>query len=308
MKRAISCFILLFLILSCTKSNDEVQIFDPVTHVTELHITHDTTIESANYIYYTIEVYENVTLTFGTVQLTSSTIILREGASISLTGAANFTNVEIVSNGDNEFCNPGGGSITIDGLPFDMGGEECIDLGEDLPVELLHFTTKLEGEDALLEWATATELNNEKFIIERSIDNKEWNSIAEVKGAGNSNVMLEYQYLDEEVPNTSIVYYRLKQVDFDGKSSYYGPNAISNSNMDNEIRIYPNPVPKGEALNIMSNTYGIEVNIYNTIGQFYGSFSTDMNYLKIPMMYGTGIYIIEVTTGGKTTSEKIIVE
>lgn len=310
MNRILTSLFLLFYIMSCTTMEKEVNRYDPVVQITEIHVTQDTTIASAQFHLVNFDVYENVTLTFGTVMISSSSVNLRVGASISVIGSANFHDIELITNGENELCSPLGGSIVIDGVPVKMPEDgSCLDLDDDLPVELLYFTAKLRSEDenVLLEWATASEINNEKFLIERSIDNREWSSIGEVEGAGNSNITLEYEFIDHDIPNTSIVYYRLIQLDFDQKQTYYGPNAISNSGVNDEMKIYPNPVEADKPLNILSTSNGIEVNIYNTIGQFLGYHSSEMNFLEIPMVYGKGMLLLEVKTEGLTKTEKIIV-
>lgn len=100
-----------------------------------------------------------------------------------------------------------------------------------LPIELLHFSGKKVGNKNELYWATSTEINNDYFIIEKSSTGEKFKKIGIVNGAGNSNRLINYSLLDEEVENT-INYYRLKQVDFNG--SYTISNLIS---IDNTYQI-----------------------------------------------------------------------
>ena len=106
----------------------------------------------------------------------------------------------------------------------------------------------------MLNWTTITETNNDYFTIEKSTDAKEWSAIRNIKGAGNSNTILNYSFTDSEISNpkpvvsqvelSQIVYYRLKQTDFDGKYSY--SEIISskpcNQSETSVISIYPNPL------------------------------------------------------------------
>ena len=88
-----------------------------------------------------------------------------------------------------------------------------------LPVTLVSFSATNAGRKNLLEWETASEINNDKFIIERSVGGQDFKNIGFVYGQGNSNVLMHYSFTDTN-PLQGINYYRLKQVDFDGKYTY----------------------------------------------------------------------------------------
>lgn len=101
-----------------------------------------------------------------------------------------------------------------------------------LPIELISFDGHLYNGDVVLEWQTATEHNNDYFIIERSYDGEIWNKIKEVDAAGNSTITLSYLVVDEDA-KTGINYYRLTQVDFDGQYETFSPIAVQiNSTTD----------------------------------------------------------------------------
>lgn len=88
-----------------------------------------------------------------------------------------------------------------------------------IPVTLLSFTATKQGTTSLLEWVTSSEINNKEFIVERSTDGQNFTAIGKVAGAGNSSVKLNYNFTDAQ-PVIGKNYYRLKQVDFDGKFEY----------------------------------------------------------------------------------------
>lgn len=88
----------------------------------------------------------------------------------------------------------------------------------DLPVELISFTGNEMNEDILLKWTTASEDNNNYFILKRSSDAISWESINKQSGAGNSNRVINYSYVDNN-PYPASNYYKLTQFDYDGKSS-----------------------------------------------------------------------------------------
>lgn len=89
-----------------------------------------------------------------------------------------------------------------------------------LPVELLSFTAEPMGEDVLLKWSTASETNNDYFAVLRSTDASNFTEIGTVNGAGNSNSLKNYQFVDAFAAklNIPVLYYRLRQVDFNGDS------------------------------------------------------------------------------------------
>ncbi len=86
-----------------------------------------------------------------------------------------------------------------------------------LPISLISFTADVSNNNVSLDWETASEENNDYFIIERSFDAENFTPIGKVQGTGNSNVTQKYQYVDDDVTSNGVVYYRLHQYDFDGK-------------------------------------------------------------------------------------------
>lgn len=108
------------------------------------------------------------------------------------------------------------------------------------PVDLLSFDAYPQGKKAKLEWATANELNNSGFEVQRSTDGKEWEVIGWVDGHSNSAVEREYTMVDK-APFMGTNYYRLKQVDFDGTFEYSDVRSATFSFTSEVATIYPNP-------------------------------------------------------------------
>ena len=88
-----------------------------------------------------------------------------------------------------------------------------------VPVTWLSFNARLAGKTVLLDWKTATESNSSHFEVERSINGFEFEKIGIVKAAGNSNSISSYDFTDR-LPIKGMNYYRIKQVDLDGKYTY----------------------------------------------------------------------------------------
>lgn len=103
-----------------------------------------------------------------------------------------------------------------------------------LPVELNYFTAETVQGTALLSWSTFTEVNNDYFTVEKSKDAKNWEIINTTLGAGNSNIELEYSYIDYEV-NEGVIYYRLSQTDFDDTTEYFRIVSLVNKSSTQEI-------------------------------------------------------------------------
>jgi hypothetical protein len=116
-----------------------------------------------------------------------------------------------------------------------------------LPITLMSFTAQKVENSNLLEWITASEINNDYFLLERSIDGIIWRTINKSSGAGNSNTLINYSFSDYDFENT-INYYRLSQVDYDGASETFDIIDVNNNIKSKKI------------LNII-NTNGQEVTI-----------------------------------------------
>jgi hypothetical protein len=131
-----------------------------------------------------------------------------------------------------------------------------------LPVELNFFQAIPQKETVALRWETATENNNDFFILERSIDGQNWEHLATISGAGNSTVTNTYYYTDK-APFHGISYYRLSQQDYNGKLETFDPVAVEMKSI--ELQLYPNPTSK--LLNIIGDIHHTEILIYSLSGQ-----------------------------------------
>jgi hypothetical protein len=145
-----------------------------------------------------------------------------------------------------------------------------------LPIELLSFKAKLKNNVVELHWKTATEINNDYFVIERSIDGKTWESMDTIKGAGNSSNVLNYANNDDN-PLSGTSYYRLKQVDFD-KNFSYSDIAVVNFDGIKIIDLFPNP-SEGSFNLVMKSSIeaSIDLTIYNAIGQMIKTQAMQIN-------------------------------
>lgn len=142
--------------------------------------------------------------------------------------------------------------------------------GSLLPVELLYIEAKaIDNKFIQLDWATATEINNEGFEIQRSIDGENFETIDWMEGNGNSQKTIQYSLNDYKVSASILYYYRLKQVDFDGNFDYseiVSAKIISGDGLD--IKLIPNPSAGDGKISINSSSETtVELKIYGNMGQ-----------------------------------------
>ena len=132
-----------------------------------------------------------------------------------------------------------------------------------LPVELVKFEGYNYKNDNKLIWTTATEINNDYFIVQKSADAKNYTDVGIVNGHGNSNIALEYEFIDES-SSFDVTYYRLKQIDFDGKYAFSKIVWIK-SNREIDIKIYPNPSKENFSFDLNESTNEVYTIIYTNI-------------------------------------------
>lgn len=122
-----------------------------------------------------------------------------------------------------------------------------------LPIVLGNFNLECISNGVKIKWTSVSEINNDYYIVERSLNGKDYIQIQTIKGAGNSNSILNYEVIDEKSPRQT-AYYRLKQVDFNGTSETFAPSSISCfENGSADLRIFPNPNQGEFNMEFMSN-------------------------------------------------------
>lgn len=178
---------------------------------------------------------------------------------------------------------------------------------EILPIELLSFTAELKSKVVYLNWETATEINNDYYTVERSKDARNWEKVLNKPGAGNSNVILSYDDIDL-YPLSGVSYYRLKQTDFDGKTSYSNIEAVNYNNFG--INIYPNPA--NEYLNIelssIENGELVTFSIIDVAGKIVLKNNLNKsNKIDISFL-AKGVYHAQISSNTIKYSQKIVIQ
>ncbi len=187
-----------------------------------------------------------------------------------------------------------------------------------VPINLTTFTGSKIEKNVQLNWATATEKNNSHFDIQRSNDGINFENITKVIGKGNSSSINNYSYTDINVPSNNL-YYRLQQVDVNGKATLSAVILIKyDIKVNFELSVYPNPVANHTAIITLKNApiaqYSVSVKsikgetiFTKTINQNAVNGSVEM---QLPTSIAKGLYVLNVVSVDCkiNLTQKIIIE
>ena len=189
--------------------------------------------------------------------------------------------------------------------------EDC-GLINPLPVELISFEGASSNAGIALEWATASEKNNDRFEVQRSQDGRNFETVGTVKGNGSTSARHNYTFLDKAAKN-GLNYYRLRQVDFNGDNEFSKVISIdAKGGLNGGVTLYPNPTADG-AFNIrMTPTKeAVSIQIMDVSGKMLMNKqvtnTAEMNVNGKALGMKAGIYLIRVQAGNNVTVEKLIV-
>ncbi|MBB6460470.1 LamG-like jellyroll fold domain-containing protein [Flammeovirga kamogawensis] len=180
------------------------------------------------------------------------------------------------------------------------------ELENNLPVELVDFKGVVIDNTVRLSWVTASEINNDYFEIQNSIDGRTWETIGRQKGAGNSTVVNNYYFEDKNPFVNSRSYYRLIQYDFDGNYSIISPIQVYVNSLNNYLTIYPNPFDNQIYVN--SSTTILEITVCDQLGREIKrkQIGKKTSFIKFNQL-NKGIYILLIKyTNGEVLHQKMI--
>ncbi|MFD3002313.1 PKD-like domain-containing protein [Pontibacter toksunensis] len=185
-----------------------------------------------------------------------------------------------------------------------------------LPVEILYLNASKQGNDVLLEWATASEQDNKGFEVQVSKDGLNYRLLTFVPSKnGNSNTKQVYAFTDKESGKDGTRYYRLKQIDHAGTFEFFGPKVVTFGAVASKVIAFPNPFNDEITLDIASETDGeMLIMVTDAVGkqllqrkvQVENGFTTEK--LKLDAGLPRGLYIIKTQIGGYTQFIKMIKE
>jgi hypothetical protein len=175
-----------------------------------------------------------------------------------------------------------------------------------VPVQLVSFYASKKDNAVLLQWNTANETNNKEFVAEHSIDAVNWKAIGAVAAQNNSNGS-SYNLIHAQ-PVNGVNYYRLKQVDADGKFQYLPVRRLV-FGKNNTLLVYPNPAK--DVVTVQNAQTITAITIYNQTGQLVMQVPLAVNTNTIELNVGrlkTGVYNLQVTHADKTTERTKLVK
>jgi hypothetical protein len=187
-----------------------------------------------------------------------------------------------------------------------------------LPVDLTLFTATKDNNNVLLKWSTASEQNNDHFTIERSADLKQWETIGKVKGAGNSSKKNNYLFQDQLsglIYEPQVLYYRLRQTDFDGTFAYSKTAVVSFENLNTAaFSVSPNPFSDVLRISVQQPLEGdVTIRLKNLIDDTYVNKTVHFEHgnqqhieLSVLGNIPAGIYVLQLEYGKQTTHFKLI--
>jgi hypothetical protein len=185
-----------------------------------------------------------------------------------------------------------------------------------VPVELISFTASiLPGNSVELKWATATELNNSGFYIEKRTEDTEWENTGYLVGHGTSTETNYYTFIDKDLKSGSY-FYRLKQTDFDGLSRYYNLAEIIEIGLIKMFDLsqnYPNPFNPSTVINFQLNLGNhTNITIYDYLGKEVAVLINEFKQAGIHQVefnasgLASGVYFYKIVSGEFTATRKML--
>lgn len=211
----------------------------------------------------------------------------------------------------------GPGTITVSGTAnradeiitytTTSSGATCVSCMSTLPVELVSFDAKSEGNAVACSWSTQSEKNCDYFTVERSADGIHFELLGYLKGAGNTSSTMKYKLYDYDPYFSITSYYRLLQTDFNGQTRYLEVKTVK-AQRTNELQVFPNP-SRGTVQ--ISGDFETLLNskLYDLSGRELSIDRTDLqeNASLIISDLPVGIYNLMYFDNEKTVSERIII-
>ena len=203
--------------------------------------------------------------------------------------------------------------VVVDGTSGDNCRWNFLTAGV-LPLEMMNFTGYKERSVNILNWTTANEVNNDHFMVEKSLDGTKYETLGKVSSTAKGNQKQSYSFSDER-PNSGITYYRLKQIGTDGSETY--SQVISITRKDEKFAIhnlFPSPAVQSMTLEFESvATAPVEARIIDSYGRMLKNFRIEsvrngINYFQIDELsdLSQGMYFLQLSNGSEQILQRFI--
>lgn len=182
------------------------------------------------------------------------------------------------------------GNLVVDG---DINGPPGFGALTPLPITLRYFKGEAQEDGVLLSWGTESEESNAYFTIEKSRDGVHFEDLKQIKGAGDSEVPLDYKYYDPQP--YKLTYYRLKQTDYDGTSETFNIVSVQLNGARDKIKVYPSLVQESWInIDLPTTDETLEVRLTDMSGRviWQRQVLSGKNTLDLPSELDNGMYIL----------------
>ena len=184
------------------------------------------------------------------------------------------------------------------------------DPNSPVPVELSHFKATAVEETSVLDWRTASEINNAGYEVQRNTLGSDWVTIGWVDGNGTKQSASDYAFVDES-PLNGVNYYRLRQLDFDGSKSFSGIVSTRFAKTT-DVEVYPNPsqgnfhvdlpeVPTGELLFRVADVNGRLIHQEKIVDPGFATYDLELDFLP------SGTYQLDIVSSLGQATERIVI-
>ena len=221
--------------------------------------------------------------------------------------------------------NPGETVTLYFGISIGSSQSDCINnmnlcaskYNQIVPVELTSFTGKFENNRVYLNWQTASELNNLGFEVEKKTsNNSDWVVIGFKQGKGTTTDIQNYTFVDEALSiNAEKIYYRLKQIDYNGVSTYSNEVEVLSSFVPNDLVLdqnYPNPFNPSTKISFgLPQKSNVVLRVFNSLGEQVAQLANESleagthSYNFDASKLTSGIYIYSLQTDAGVISKKM---
>lgn len=204
--------------------------------------------------------------------------------------------------------------LTMNGVPVQQnnGWWAIASAANPLPVVLLSFNAECFNKNVSLSWATASELNNNYFDLEKSTNGINFSLLKRVTGSGTINSLTHYEYVDR-APEKTKLFYRLKQTDFNGETEDL--KTISINPCDNKSAEIVSAAQSGSVLKIVASVSdnGVyNINIIDNSGKLITktvlSFTSGINEISLNSHLAKGLYMININNGRENLNAKVVIQ
>jgi len=190
-----------------------------------------------------------------------------------------------------------------------------VDKNNPLPVTIIYFKVECNGAFPVIEWQTASEINCDYYLVERSSDGISWEPVAYIQGAGNSNEVSTYSWADNYDSKGTALYYRLTQFDYDGEYQVLGIQSILCNAAADDSWITINTDIFNNILINFTATEGepYEIKVFNLLGELmYFQSGIVENSIEqfVISTYGwtSSIYLVDVRSSLVNKTQKVYIQ